>query len=130
MSDLNIDIESSSSSDIHVPTAKLSTVDTHCNYCGIPIPRGKYFFHYPYITEVGGKNSYCVNCRVCPDGHFLNYAYDLTLNGEELYLLNEFCCDVCDQTKRVDGKLLRCPSCTFDICGNCEDKHYTFKESV
>ena len=121
-------MDSSSSLEIQTPILKPAPEPLFCKFCGTPIPKGKP--HFSYILSEWNEEAvaYCVNCRVCPSGHYLNYCYDLTIFGEELYVQNKFNCDVCYKTMGVEGRVLRCPECTFDVCGECEEAFYTFDE--
>lgn len=111
-----------------------TTKDIYCQNCGIEIPKNSHTLkrlkkiskNYENFSE---DKFYCVNCKICPNLHNLNYSYGLDniLNKALLpYAENTYFCDICDTTYEMkDGdKVLKCLFCEYDICPVCEKKYY------
>lgn len=62
--------------------------------------------------------------RYCPSKHLLLREPDLSKCGDaELYVLNQYVCDVCRQKKdNYEGLVLHCDPCGYDICPDCAMK--------
>ena len=107
-----------------------------CENCGVEIPKNSYTLKRLKIKSKNFENFdkeqfFCVNCRLCPNLHNMNYSYGLrnVLNKDLLpYKENTYFCDICDVTYEMEenDKVLKCLSCEYDICEKCEKKYYFF----
>ena len=102
--------------------ALMYSIDTgKCRNCGIVCPKNSFC-----IQDVKDNNNRltCVNCRLCPSDHYLNYRYDLRVHHAGTYAHNQYVCDLCSKEITLNGRVLSCPECEFDVCNDCEDLHF------
>ena len=105
----------------------IATVAANCHNCGIEIVAGALCLKDVENSVNAAWRGVCVNCRICPSGHNLNYVYDLRDLGESLYGENRYNCDLCSATKKLTDRVLHCPSCEFDLCPHCERLVFCFQ---
>ncbi len=90
-----------------------------CKNCGIQIHKDR-----QCILKANSEERYCVNCRVCPDRHTLNYRYDLRDFGTGSYRDNIYSCDSCEQQRELGEGILTCPACKYDLCRDCQGRFF------
>ena len=98
-----------------------------CINCGLKIPPSTFYLTCQK-SKTKNKPNYCINCKLCPKFHNLNFVKNLkpqsSGNLSSLYLKNWYICDFCKikRDNNGEGKVLHCISCGFDFCHCCLEK--------
>ena len=99
-----------------------------CYNCGIKIPSKKFYLTCKITKNSSKYNIYCINCKLCPKFHNMNFVKNLRSQSSQkktsLYFNNKFICDNCGiKRDNAKGKVLHCIRCKFDYCEVCYDKN-------
>lgn len=69
---------------------------------------------------------FCINCRVCPSFHNLNYIqnFQFIYRNSKQSFYPGIMCDVCKVgiSFEKNTKILKCLDCEWDVCNKCESK--------